>query len=236
MINARNFLQALIIFGFLLLQSCHEGLSDREKSLFSTEVNGYIVNIDNVNTIAKLDSFFYVSHCEKEFGKWPMILFDFSEKKLTSHENSNTVALSVEPAPCPHVNFEYNFDRILEIELDGNNVKIEGKLSHLDSIPQFVFKQYLSYGKIKGFSSIPLGNGIWIIGDMNRPLTDYNPVIDKIVEGYLSTVNLYSDAIMGKKVSDLNDEEIETLEKKIVFNLGFRFSNDLNPVITVGEQ
>lgn len=224
-----------IILGVGALQSCSSSMSDREKSAFSTAANGYIVDIENINTIAKLDSFFYESHCNKEFGKWPMILFDYSKKEITSKENANTVALSVEPPPCPHIDFVYDFDRILEIEVEGNNVKIEGKLLPLDSIPSYIYLQYLNYGKAKGYSKMPLGNGIWIIGDMNRPISDFNPVIEKVVDGYLLTINAFSDAIIDKKVADLNDDEIEILKKKILFNLGFRFSNEIKPIIQLGN-
>ena len=142
------------------------------------------------------------------------------------------LTIFVEPPPCIS-DITYNFDDILEIQLDGNNILIEDKRMPLDSVAQFVVYQYLNYGRLEGFSKNPYTSGIWLITEKARPLSDFNEILGEVLRGFMDGYMYLSQSLYGKSICELNEEEWESLSKKMRFRLAFKYSDEEEPIIQI---
>ena len=221
-----------LVFVAFIMSSCKSNTCDNQKSLFVFGNTTLEIPYDSLQSIRKCLSYLETTYCYNGEKAQPAIFFDTKKGEIVQSDGRNVLTIGLEPTPCVG-DLEYDFDQLLEINLDGNNILIEEKRMPLDSIGQYVYYQYLNYGKRKGFSMNPQGNGIWIISEMKRPVTDFNPVIDEIVKGYLETAEMYSESIFGKKICDLSLEELTEFKNKIQFHLAIKYSDDVMPKLEI---
>ena len=221
-----------LVFVTSMLSSCKSNTCDNQKSLFVIGNTTLEIPFDSLKSIRKCLSYLETTYCYNGEKAQPAFFFDVEKGEIVQSDGRNVFTIGLEPTPCVG-DLEYDFDQLLEIYLDGNNVLIEEKRMPLDSVGQYVYYQYLNYGKRKGFSSMPQGNGIWIISEMKRPVTDFNPVINEIVKGYLETADLYCDAIFSKKICDLSLEELLEFKNKLQFHLAIKYSDDVRPKLEI---
>ncbi len=208
--------------------SCKSNYCDNQKSLFTIENATLEIPYDSMVSIKQCLNYLETTYCVEGQKAQPVIFFDTKKGMIVNSIGRNILTLGLEPTPCVG-ELEYDFNRILEINLDGNNILIEGRQTPLDSVGQYVYYQYLNYGKRKGFSKSPQGNGIWLISEMNRPITDFNPIINEIVKGYIETATLYSDTFFGKDICNLSREELVELKAKLQFHLALKYSDEVLP-------
>lgn len=222
-----------VITTSLITYSCKSDVCENQESLFVIKNSTLPIPYDSLGSIRQCLEYLETTYCYEGETAQPTIFFDTKKGQIVSSAARNVLAIGLEPTPCTG-ELEYNFNQILEINLDGNNVLIEGKRMPLDSIGQYIYYQYLNYGQRKGFSSSPQGNGIWLISEMNRPLSDLNAIINQVVKGYLETVDFYTDTFFGKKVCELNHEELVKLKSKLQFHLAIKYSDDVKSLLQIG--
>ena len=212
--------------------SCKRNICENQQSIFTFKDKTLEIPFDSLKSIEQYLNYMEEIYCEEGETAQPIIFFDTKKGEIVESNGRNVISLGIEPQPCVN-ELEYDFDRILEIVLDGNNILIEGDRISLDSVGQYVYYQYLNYGKRKGFSDTPQGNGIWLITEMKRPLSDFNPIINEIVKGYLETTDIYSSTFYDKKVCNLSPDELIELKTKLQFHLAIKYSDEVLPKLEV---
>jgi len=196
----RFYLISFITFILILaINSCKPSVCENKRNLFLVSENVKMINFASLKSMKRTIKYLENIACKNSETALPIIYFDSKKSKIVDHASRNTFSLGIEPPPCGNIDFEYDFDKILEINLDGNNILIEGKLMPLDSVAQYVYYQYLNYGKRKGFSDMPDGNGMWLITKMKRPISDFEPIIAELIKGYIQTAEDFCEAIFDKK-------------------------------------
>jgi len=206
--------------------SCGRSGCANEDNLFLQSENTKVIPDSALNSIGQLLDYFQAAYCGNGETSYPVIYYDLKKQEIVSTNGRNVIPVSVEPVICAGQP-EYDFNRILEIMLDGNNILVEGIRMPADSIPQYVYYQYLSFGKKTGFSQSPQGNGIWLISEIQRPVKDFNKIIGRIIRGYIETAGIFCDAIYDKKICDLTAEELKSFKRQMQFHLAFKFNNEV---------
>ena len=215
----------------ITLGACTSNSCPNQDQLFLASDDYKPVPADSLKTYRSFINYLEQSYCIENETKLPVIFFDLKKRLIAPAPGKNIIPVSIEPPLCEG-DFKFEFDKILEIVLDGNNLSIEGKRMSVDSIPQYVYYQYLSFGLIKGFSRKPQGNGIWIISELDRPMSDFNPLIDKVISGYLFTAERLGESLFDKKLCELSQKEMNHLQSLIQFHLSFKFSDEPKPLLS----
>ena len=198
-------------------------MSDREEVIFNQEYQQLLIPIDSLPTLGNLVDYLSNKYCIDEEKVWPYILFDMKKKQMVSEANRNTIKLGIEPPPC----FKGKFDdrMVLEIVKDGYNTEIEQVITEIDSIPSFVEKQMLSFGADMNYAVGAYNNGIWLSSKRDDALTNLNPYVSKIIDGYLNSLRKYSQMAYLKSVDDLTDEEYNEIAREFNFRLSFKYTD-----------
>ena len=212
--------------------SCKRNSCENQQSIFLFENKTLEIPFDSLKSIEQYLNYMEKIYCEEGETAQPIIFFDTKKGEIVESNGRNVISLGMEPQPCIN-EMEYDFDRILEIVLDGKNILIEGNRMPLDSVGQYVYYQYLNYGKRKGFSKFPMGNGIWLITEMKRPLSDFNSILNEIIKGYEEMMDIYCNTFYNKKVCDLSPEELDELKSKLQFHLAIKYSDDVLPKVQI---
>lgn len=201
-------------------------MSEREEQIFVQEYQNKVIPIDSLTTLNSLFVYFEETYCENNSTNWPFIYYDMKEQKAVSKSNRNTIKIGVEPPPCMEGKMEYDDRMILEIIKDGYNTTIETINTEIDSIPSFVKKQMLSWGKDPNYAIGALNNGIWICTKKDDELSKLNIYIYKVIEGYLESLREYSNAAYSKDIDDLSKEEYQEIAEEFVFRLAFKYTDE----------
>lgn len=215
----------------LSLNSCSSKYCKPEQEIFTLSHQLKPIPMDSLTTVKSALAYLNDSYCVHATLALPCIYFDTEIGEIVEKPNRNTLTIGIEPTPC-YDDLQYDFNNILEIQLDGKNLMIEGFRYEEDSIPAFIRKQYLNYGKEAGFSKSPNGNGIWLITEWERSIKDLNPILAKIIQGYQEMAEYFSQSVFGKSLCDLDQQEQLILQKRLEFHLSLKFSDDIQPVIT----
>jgi len=218
----------------LFLVSCQKSIyTEREKALFQGPFFGNDISIDSLKTLEDLLINFDQIYCEKKSqSKWPIMYFDVQKGELVNpQKGENIIALGIEPSPCPDLAFEYDFSRILEIVKDGYNLEVEDMRIEPDSLTKYVEMQYLNYGKKPNFSTDPSNNGIWLISNKDDKLSNLNPYLAQIIDGYVLMAQKYAEIQYHKSLEDLTDEEFSKLRTTLSFHLSFKYSDETPQII-----
>ena len=224
-----RFALILLLFAGLLFTSCSsKNMSDREENIFKQDFQTIRIPVDSFVTLGDLTDYLLEEYCEKKVQYWPYILFDTENNIMVSESNRNTIELGIEPPPC--VQGVFDDKMVLEIVKDGYNTEIERIITEVDSIPSFVEKQMLSFGADYNYAVGAYNNGIWLSTKRDDKLTNLNPYIAKIVEGYLNSVRKYSVMAYSKPIDKLTDEEYEELAREFNFRMSFKYT-DKPPVL-----
>lgn len=212
-----------------IISSCHRNECDRISNMYLLSEDVLPIPFDSMASVESTLNYLQFKYCFENEKALPVIYYNLSKEKITESKKG-AITFSLEPVPC-FEQLEFDFDRILEINLDGNNLLIEDERLPLDSIPQYIYYQYLNYGKLKGFSQMPEGNGIWVITEKARPLSDLNPIIGKILKGYHESFELLSKGLTGKSICDLDSNEWKMVSNKMEFHLALKYSDEVEPII-----
>lgn len=224
----------LIVF-ILTFSACQNpGISEREKNVFKQDFQTKLIKIDSFELVGELIDNLNIVYCVKQEQEWPYILYDFKDKIMVSEPNRNTIMLGIEPPPC--VEGRYDDKMILEIIKDGYNTEVETYITEIDSIPSFVVKQMLSFGKDPNYAVGALNNGIWLSTKRDDKLVNLNPYINKIIVGYLRSLNIYSKLAYLKDLSDLDDNEYVEIAHEFNFRLSFKYTDKPMEFNVRGEE
>jgi len=219
-----RFSLVLFLFAGLLISSCSsKNMSEREENVFKQEYQNILIPIDSFNTLGDLTDYLLEEYCEKKVQYWPYVLFDTKENIMVSKSNRNTIKLGIEPPPC--VQGVFDDKMVLEIVKDGYNTEIERTITEVDSIPSFVEKQMLSFGSDFNYAVGAYNNGIWLSSKRDDKLTNLNPYIAKIIEGYLISLRKYSEMAYLKPIGELSDEEYKEIALEFNFRMSFKYTD-----------
>jgi len=224
------------VLGLISITSCQNSIySERERVLFMNPIFGHDVVLDSLETLEDLIVYFDRIYCEdKSADKWPVLYFDVEANKLVNPSYAkNILALGIEPSPCPNLMFDYDYSRILEVVKDGYNLEVEEQRVELDSLSEYVSKQYLNFGAYPMYSPGPENNGIWLITNKDDKLSNLNGYIAQLIKGYVIMANQYATIVFKKPLDELSDEEFAELKKTLSFHLSFKYSDEV-PQIKVG--
>jgi len=216
----------LIIFSIstIFLFSCsNKNMSDREEQIFIQEYQQLQIPVDSLPTLGDFVDYLSNKYCIDKVKVWPYILFDMDKKEMVVEANRNTIKLGVEPPPC----FKGKFDdrMVLEIVKDGYNTEIEQIITEVDSIPSFVEKQMLSFGADMNYAVGAYNNGIWLSSKRADKMSNLNPYISKIIEGYLSSLRKYSKMAYLKDVDELTEQEYTEIASEFNFRISFKYTD-----------
>ncbi|MBN2745911.1 MAG: hypothetical protein JXR34_04220 [Bacteroidales bacterium] len=234
-----NFLKITLVTIFasiLIISGCKPYNCSRENSLFTSNYLVKPIPFDSLASVESTLSYLQNQYCVLGDTILPAFYFNFQKNKITASSKWGSIPVLIEPIPCDLDMIEYNLNSILEINLDGNNILIEGKRMPLDSIAPYISFQYLNYGKNPKFSDFPTGNGIWLITELKRPISDLNDIIGEVLKGYHQTAQTLSYGLFGKNICDLNEEEWEKFNQRMQFRLSIKYSDEIEPTIQIGNQ
>lgn len=219
---------------YSLMFSCDRLACDRISTIYT---NGNDLSktleipFDSLKTIGSTLNYFENEYCGLNQEKMPILFFNLSKNKIVKSAG-NAMPVFIEPTPCNGTP-EYDFNQILEINLDGNNVLVEDKRIPIDSIPQYVYYQYLNYGARPGFSRQPEGNGIWLITERARSMSDFNEIIGAVLTGYRESIEFLSKALFGKPICQLDEKEWFIISHKMQFHLAIKYSDEIEPAVII---
>ncbi len=213
----------LVIATFTFSSCSVKNMSDREEGILIQNYQTFAIQVSDFETAGDLMDFLSDKYCTQKSKNWPFIFFDMKSKSMTNTSNRNTIKIGIEPPPC--VQGRYDDRMVLEIVKDGYNTEIERFITEIDSIPSYVEKQMLSFGTNPNYAVGALNNGIWLMTKRNDKLTNLNPYIYKIIQGYISSVRKYSIMAYNKKIDELSDEEYKEIAHEFNFRLSFKYSD-----------
>ncbi len=217
------------------LSACDSsGISSREKNIFKQDFQTKLIKADSFELVGDFIDHLNDAYCVNLDQEWPYILYDYKAKEMVSQVNRNTIMLGVEPPPC--VKGRYNDKMILEIIKDGYNTEVENFITEIDSIPSYVIKQMLSFGQNPNYAVGALNNGIWLSSKRDDKLANLNPYINKIIEGYLLSINKYSKMAYLKDLKDLSEEEYLEIASEFNFRLSFKYTDKPMEFNVRGEE
>ncbi len=226
--NGRLYLLFFIIISALfLLNACSKdvNISQREQNLLVQKYHGYPIPIDSLHTFDDLIEFLDISYCEKHNPLWPTLYLDMKKKTIVDKANKNTIVVGIEPSPCVDGELQYDPRMILEIVKDGHNTTIEREFTEIDSIPNYVKKQMLSFGADPNYAIGALNNGIWICTKKSDDLKQLYPYIYESVIGFLQSAQKYSQLAYHKKIEDLSPKEYAELAHEFSLHLSFKYTD-----------
>ncbi len=234
-----NFLRIALVTFFattLIISGCKPYKCSRENSLFTSNYLVKPIPFDSLSSVKSTLSYLHNSYCVGRDTLLPAFYFNFQKNKISSSSRWGAIPVLLEPVPCDLERIEYDLNSILEINLDGNNILIEGKRVPLDSITTYITYQYLNYGRREGFSEYPTGNGIWLITELNRPISDLNDIIGEVLKGYHQTSQTLSYGLFGKNICDLDEEEWKKFNQRMQFRLSIKYSDEVEPTIQIDNS
>lgn len=228
--NKIKYLLLIVLVSLVfIIESCNSGgnnLSQRERNLFVQSYHGFVIPIDSFNTLNDFLIYLDDTYCLKKEKLWPVVYIDMKTKKLVSKPNKNTIKIGIEPTPCINAQIQYDPTMILEIVKDGHNTHIEGEFTEIDSIPNYVKKQMLSFGKDPNYAVGALNNGIWICTNKDDKFQNLYPYIYQSVIGFLKSAREYSQMAYKKSIDKLTDKEYQEFAKEFVFHLSFKYTDE----------
>ena len=198
-------------------------MSEREENIFVQDYQQVLIPTDSLTTLGDFVDYLLDTYCFNKEEYWPYILFDTKKEMVVSEYNRNCIKLGIEPPPC--VQGVYDDKMVLEIVKDGYNTEIETFITEVDSIPSYVEKQMLSFGKNYNYAVGAYNNGIWLSTKRNDKLVNLNPYIAKIIEGYLASLRKYSQMAYLKSVDDLSEIEYAEIAHEFNFRLSFKYTD-----------
>jgi hypothetical protein len=228
----------VIIFGLLgtislifVFRGCEKITCQKETEIYTLGPESLPIPFDSLHSLGSTLEYLGQTYCGNHESRLPLVYFNLKAEKFVSSPKKG-LPVNIEPAPCA-MEIEYEFDNILEIHLDGNNILIEEKRMPLDSVGQYVYYQYMNYGERKGFSQSPDGNGIWLITEKARPLADLAPILARVLRGYKETLEFVASNLYGKELCELSDEEWERIHRRMGFHLALKYSDDIEPILRI---
>lgn len=226
-----NFRIFFIISFFVTLISCNaKDMSEREESIFSQEYHKIAIPVDSLKTLNDLTDYLYNQYCVKNVKQAPFLIFDMKAHKVATDMNRHSIIIGIEPPPCN--DGKYDATMILEIVKNGYNTEIEHYITEIDSIPSYVRKQMLSYGKDNNYAIGAYQNGIWLCTKKEDKLENLNQYIYQIIIGYLESFREYSNLAYNKSIDKLSEQEYEEIASEFDFHLSFKYT-DKTPSVSV---
>lgn len=224
-----------LLFGFALLffLGCNQVKCDKMGKLFLINEYNRPIPFDSLRSVESTLNYLENQYCFQGDTLFPVFYYNIRKGEITE-SSRGAIEVSIEPVPC-YSGLEYDFNQILEIKLDGNNILIEEKRMSVDSIAQYVFYQYLNYGRLEGFSRRPEGNGIWLITEKARPMSDFNEIIGEVLLGYRQAFEYLSEGLFGKKPCDITDDEWTILTSKMQFQMAIKYSDEEESILKVDD-